>query len=121
MDKKENAHADDMGALKSNKSDSVPYSESSTKQSKLQLKNLRAALYYAKRGWPVIPLHYPTNTGCSCRKKDCSSIGKHPRTIKGSKDATTNIEQIQKWWRNCPKAGIGILTGKKILPMNVLL
>jgi hypothetical protein len=43
---------------------------------------LTSALDYARRGWPVFPLHHPVNGHCSCGKSDCSNIGKHPRYYK---------------------------------------
>ena len=69
---------------------------------------LEAALSYADRGWHVVPLHSPTPTGCSCGKPDCRSAGKHPRTDHGEHDATTDLAQIQSWWRRWPDANIGI-------------
>jgi len=77
-----------------------------------------AALNYAKRGFAVFPLHHvlfraeddgrPT---CSCGKADCKSIGKHPRTPTGLKEATTNVDKIRAWWRKWPTANIGVATG----------
>jgi putative DNA primase/helicase len=80
-------------------------------------KILEAALSYAKRGWPVLPLHTPQNGKCSCRKNDCTKIGKHPRYDKGLipnglKDASTDPEIIKKWWGIWPDANIGIRTGQ---------
>jgi Bifunctional DNA primase/polymerase, N-terminal/Primase C terminal 1 (PriCT-1) len=72
---------------------------------------LSAALKYAERGWAVIPLHTPTNGTCSCKEPTCSSPGKHPRTRKGLKDASTDQRQIQRWWTIWPDANIGIVTG----------
>jgi hypothetical protein len=72
---------------------------------------LDAALAYAARGWRVFPCHTPTTTGCSCHKKDCKDIGKHPRTYHGLKDATTDEATIQRWWKMWPQANIGIATG----------
>ena len=75
---------------------------------------LSAALDYARQGYPVFPLHNPQSGGCSCLKKaDCQSIGKHPRTNNGFKDATTDAEIIKKWWTAWPDANIGIPTGQR--------
>ena len=79
-----------------------------------------AALWYAKNGIPVFPLHWPTAEGCSCGKnpdaipedQSCRSIAKHPRTATGFKEATTDAEQITKWWTKWPSANIGIPTGE---------
>ncbi len=74
---------------------------------------LEAALGYARGGWPVLPLHAPTTSGCcSCsRKATCTHIGKHPRTRQGCKDATTDESTIRRWWKKWPDANIGIATG----------
>jgi len=76
-------------------------------------KLLHSALRYAKRGWPVFPLHNPTAVGCSCGKSKCDRIGKHPRTPNGFKDATTDPRQITKWWTRWPEANIGVPTGER--------
>jgi putative DNA primase/helicase len=70
----------------------------------------RAALWYAARGWPVIPLHSVRDGRCSCGRA-CSSPGKHPRTLHGAKDASTDEAQIERWWTRWPDANIGICTG----------
>ena len=73
---------------------------------------LRAALKYASEaGWAVFPLHNPVSGGCSCGRPDCQSPGKHPRTPNGFKDATSDPEQIEAWWREYPDANVGIPTG----------
>lgn len=72
---------------------------------------LEAALAYAKRSWPVFPLHAPTAAGCTCGNADCASPGKHPRTAHGLHDATTDPDVIRKWWTRWPKASIGLRTG----------
>jgi hypothetical protein len=73
---------------------------------------LRMALEYADEGWPVFPVHYPTDNGCSC-EKECDHIGKHPMTRHGYKDATTDTTQIEEWWSQYPESNIGIPTGMK--------
>ncbi len=75
--------------------------------------NAEAAVAYARRGWPVFPLHTPEGDGCSCGKADCEHIGKHPRTQHGLLDATTDETTIREWWRRFPNANIGIVTGEK--------
>lgn len=57
---------------------------------------LIAALAYARRGWHVFP---------------CKPLGKQPATRNGFKDATTDEEQINRWWAAMPQANIGLRTG----------
>lgn len=74
---------------------------------------LEAALAYARKGWKIIPLHWPTpGGGCSCRRADCDRIGKHPRFKDWQQLATTDEATIRAWWRAAPQANIGILTGQ---------
>lgn len=70
------------------------------------------ALQYGYKGWNVLPLHTPDAFAqCSCNKSDCKSVGKHPRTMHGLKDATTDQAKIRQWWTMWPNANIGIVTG----------
>jgi hypothetical protein len=80
---------------------------------------LLAALSYAARGWPVLPLHTPRTDGsCSCRQgAACDHSGKHPRyhprdLVNGLYAASTDVQQIRRWWRRWPEANIGIATGR---------
>jgi hypothetical protein len=65
-----------------------------------------AALEYASRGWPVLPL-VPS--------------GKKPLTKHGHLDATTDPDQIAAWWAQHPRANVGIVTGARsgILVLDV--
>lgn len=79
---------------------------------------LAAALAYAARGWPVIPVHEPrAGGGCTCPQQErCDRPGKHPRWARGLlehglKDASTDPERIHAWWRRWPHANIGLRTG----------
>lgn len=63
------------------------------------------ALYYASMGLPVLPV---------------KPKGKAPLTAHGCKDATTDTEQIVKWWESWPDANIGIATGVGDRPLCVL-
>lgn len=57
---------------------------------------LDAALDYAGRGWPVLPL----------KPRD-----KRPITEHGLHDATCDLELIRSWWTATPDANIGLRTG----------
>lgn len=59
---------------------------------------LEAALAYASWGWHVLPV-VPN--------------GKVPATQHGVKDATTDAEQIIRWWTQNPNLNIGIAAGAK--------
>lgn len=78
---------------------------------------LAAALWYASLGWAVMPIYEPVlDEGggpprCSCGHADCDSIGKHPRTAHGYKDASTDEAVIRAWWAKWPAANVGIATG----------
>src|SRR5271170_3264621 len=73
---------------------------------------LTAALDYAARGWPVVPLHSWTGRGCSCGSApDECKPAKHPRTAHGLKDASAELDRILEWWKRWPGANVGLLTG----------
>jgi len=85
----------------------------SEKKTALKFSRLNAALSYANRGWHVIPLHTPVGDECSCGRENCSSVGKHPRTKNGLRDATKDPDTIRRWWTRWPEANVGIVTGAK--------
>lgn len=58
---------------------------------------LTAALEYAAAGFRVFPL---------------ADGGKAPRTQHGFKEATTDPEQVRRWWTAYPNANIGLATGE---------
>lgn len=64
----------------------------------------RAAIKYAEKGYRVFPLE---------------PRGKTPRTEHGVKDATTDVEQVTRWWRAIPDANIGIATGSGLLVLDI--
>jgi hypothetical protein len=93
-----------------------------------------AALAYAARGIPVLPLHYPVTrlrparpvpagaplarpqwaTGCSCGDRSCGPVGKHPLGAlvpAGLAEATCNRARVLAWWARYPQANIGLATG----------
>jgi hypothetical protein len=101
-----------------------------------------AALGYASRGIPVLPLHHPlphhsdlqaltgdqqlpspaVRTSCSCRDPGCGQPAKHPLgslVPHGVKDATTNRARILAWWTQRPQANIGLATGHQFDVLDV--
>jgi hypothetical protein len=61
---------------------------------------LEAALRYAELGYPVFP---------------CAPGTKKPITPNGFHDATTNQEQIERWWAQQPRANVAIRTSGLIV------
>jgi hypothetical protein len=60
---------------------------------------VEAALQYAARDWPVLPLR---------------PMGKEPLGAlvpNGVKGATVDGDTIRRWWEQCPSANIGLATG----------
>jgi Bifunctional DNA primase/polymerase, N-terminal len=101
-----------------------------------------AALGYASRGIPVLPLHYPlphhrgiqpvtddgqlahpaVDTGCSCRDLSCGQVAKHPLGVlvpHGLKDATCNRARVLAWWSSHPQANIGLACGHRFDVLDV--
>ena len=70
-----------------------------------------AALSYAQRGWFVFPCHTVCDGGCSCRRANCGSPGKHPRIAGGLNAASADPEAISRWWTRWPSANVAIRTG----------
>jgi hypothetical protein len=101
-----------------------------------------AALGYASRGIPVLPLHYPrphhrgiqpvgddgqlghpaVDTGCSCRDPSCGQVAKHPLgslVPHGLKEATTNRARVLAWWTQQPQANIALACGHRFDVLDV--
>jgi len=72
---------------------------------------LQAAWRYARRGWFVMPLHGIAEGRCTCGDQGCDSAGKHPRTGRGLKNASTDEKIIQQWWTTWADANVGLATG----------
>lgn len=70
------------------------------------------SIVYAARGWHVLPLHSVRGGRCTCGRSDCTSPGKHPRTLHGVHDATTDLNQLAEWYERWPDANVGIATGR---------
>lgn len=84
---------------------------------------LEAALAYGRMGWRVFPCHSiiqtPAGPTCSCRKRDCTSPGKHPRIKQGFRGASDDAVQIKAWWTRYPDANIGLATGSGLAVFDI--
>src|SRR6266404_162205 len=60
---------------------------------------LAAALSYANRGWPVLPIRPES-------KVPLGALAPH-----GLQNATTDPGTIRQWWTTTPTANVGIRTG----------
>lgn len=95
-------------------------------KTKTKNKLLKSALWYGEHDWFVLPNHEPLFddngicVGCTCeewrRQKEakyiCGSPGKHPRLKDWEERATTDPDQIMKWWHRWPTANVGIAAGR---------
>ena len=75
---------------------------------------MRAALWYARKGWYVLPVWWAREDGtCACGKPSgqCKT-GKHPIHKAWHENATCDDATIITWWLDHPHANIGIHTGK---------
>lgn len=66
---------------------------------------------YARRDWPVVPVHTPIGDTCSCESDTCSSPGKHPMPPSGLKEASTEERRVNFWMGSHSNANIGVRTG----------
>lgn len=65
---------------------------------------MEAALGYAKSGWRVFPLR---------------PASKMPNSPNGFKDATTDLDLIEQWWKINPQDNIGIATGLGLYLLDI--
>ncbi len=63
------------------------------------------------RGFAIIPLHGVTASGgCTCGNPNCTSVGKHPATLHGIKDATKTAEGYKALCKGRRNLNVGIVT-----------
>jgi predicted P-loop ATPase len=94
----------------------------------------RAAAQYAAKGYRVFPLEPRGKTpldlcdGCQARlpardketdEKTCRKCGLVHSGPRGLYLATTDAEQVARWWRAIPDANIGIATGNGLLVLDI--
>jgi hypothetical protein len=87
------------------------------------------ALAFAKRGHPVLPLHFPIRESdklvCSCRRKrgnGCTSPAKHPYAVlapRGLLSATTDLDMIKRWFASDLNLGVRTSDGDALLVLDI--
>ena len=79
----------------------------------------QAALWFARQGFPVLPLHSLIEAGAlHLRRCQCKSNGKHPfRPLRahGLKDATTDLDVIRGWFDEHYWLNYGVLTDELLV------
>src|SRR5687768_12196161 len=74
----------------------------------------------ADLGLRVFPCHFIRESGeCSCGDRYCASVGKHPLLKDWQDDATTDEAELGRWWKINPKANVGIVTGNRLLVVDI--
>jgi hypothetical protein len=90
-----------------------------------------AAAGYAAMGWPVCQGAYPPGDGrhlrhtragraralgetraCSCDRIGCPAPGAHPFSPAWQLEASSDPDEVTRWWRDRPDANIILVTGR---------
>ena len=72
-----------------------------------------AALAYCRRGWSIVPMHSPADGGCSCQRRGCVAVAKHPRVSwEARMEVAATESEVADWWRRWPDANVGVVTGR---------
>ena len=59
---------------------------------------LEAAVWYGEHGMPVFPCHnIREDLSCPCLAAGCRDAGKHPSTLHGKDDASTDVGHVRRW------------------------
>jgi hypothetical protein len=66
----------------------------------------------AEAGFPLAPAAYPSGYGCSCVRIGCPTPGRHPVSFAWQTQATTDLDQIERWAQDQPQANFVTSTGR---------
>lgn len=73
------------------------------------------AMAYCQRGWAVVPLCTPAESGPGCQQHGpaCPSPGKRALVRWGDyQHRAPTEEDVRRWWGRWPMANVGVLTGR---------
>lgn len=76
---------------------------------------LAAARDYAALGWPSVPgacTPVGGDRACSCDRIGCPDPAAHPVSAIWARQATTDLETLERWWYERPQANIVLPTGR---------
>jgi hypothetical protein len=77
-----------------------------------------AALSYPDRGLRIMACHWPTPAElpqfCSCGDIACPTPARHPIGTFTTRDATTDLSQLARWWKANPAANIATVTDERV-------
>lgn len=83
---------------------------------------------YIRAGLPVLPLHWPVDGMCSCKRPDCGirpdgtivgSPAKHPLNENGKDGASTDPEVVDGWFKRWPGCNWGIRPTDKLVVLDI--
>jgi hypothetical protein len=77
-----------------------------------ELDQLQVSQLCASHGLAVVPSHGEKDGQCTCDDNECKHPGRHPRTVHGLQDATTDGKVIHQFWIRWPKAKVIVATGQ---------
>jgi Bifunctional DNA primase/polymerase, N-terminal len=77
-----------------------------------------AALTYPDRGLRIIASHWPTPGDlpqfCSCGDLVCPTPARHPIGTLTTRDATSDLGQLARWWQANPTANLATITDERL-------
>lgn len=80
-------------------------------ESEDSVKLRNGALWYAKKGWTILPVHGITDGGrCTCGKphSDSKDVGKHPALNNWNTEASSDPDTVAAWWQENPDYSVAV-------------
>lgn len=70
----------------------------------------KGALWYAENGWKILPCFGIVGGRCTCNSthQEPKDVGKHPRISEWNKNASSDVDTVERWWEEAPDGNIGV-------------